>query len=233
MPFSYPVIDFHAHILPGMDHGSRDLDEAIAQCRMLAARGVAAVVATPHFYAQREPSVDAFLARRDAAWEALCGGLRAPLRIYCGAEVLLFRGLEAMAGLDRLCVKGTNTILLEMPLGGFDRPEVETVVRIAALGLTPVIAHIDRCPASSLALLDECGVAQYQVNAEAFLGLGRRSAAFRAMAKDGRIAAIGSDLHGTDRRPLRAFTRALMRLGASADTLFERTAMLLDTATVF
>ena len=215
-----------------MDHGSRDLGEAVAQCRMFAALGVGAVVATPHFYPQREQSIDGFIARRDAAWAALSAAATDAPRIYCGAEVLLFRGLENMAGLDRLCIKGTSTILLEMPLGGFGRPEVETVVRIAALGLTPVIAHIDRCPAPSLALLDECGVAQYQVNAEAFLGLGRRSAAFRAMAREGRVAAIGSDLHGTNARAVRALLRACKRLGPDADTLFERTAALLDAATI-
>ena len=210
-----------------MDHGSRELAEALVQCRMLAGRGVGAVVATPHFYAQREASVDDFIARRDAAWETLSAALGGALRIHPAAEVLLLRGLENMAGLDRLCIKGTRTILLEMPLGGFGRPEVETVERIAALGLTPVIVHIDRYPAASLALLDESGVAQYQVNAEAFLGFSRRSAAFRAMAKAGRIAAIGSDLHGTDRRPLRAFTRALMRLGPAVEGVMERTRTLL------
>ena len=227
MPLPYTVIDLHAHILPGMDHGSRELAEALLQCRMLAERGVGAVVATPHFYAQREASVDDFIARRDAAWEALSAAFGDALRIHPAAEVLLFRGLENMAGLDRLCIKGTHTILLEMPLGGFGRPEVEAVERIAALGLTPVIAHIDRYPASSLALLDESGVAQYQVNAEAFLGFGRRSAAFRAMAKDGRIAAIGSDLHETDRRAIRAFSRALMRLGSATEEVMQRTRTLL------
>ena len=226
------AIDFHAHILPGMDHGSRDLSEAIVQWRLLSDLGVARVVATPHFYAQDEPSVDDFVARRDAAAQALRNAVSGTMRLSLGAEVLLFRGLDRMEGLDRLCIEGTNAILLEMPLGGFDSAEVETVERIAALGLCPVIAHIDRYLVDTLALLLGNDSVRFQVNAGAFLGLSRRAACLRRMAEDGVIAAIGSDLHGTDRRALRGFARAMARLGAGADMIFKRTATLLDGAAV-
>ena len=227
-PILRGVIDFHAHLLPWMDHGSRDLAEAVAQYGMLNAHGLSAVVATPHFYAQVEPSVDDFVSRRDAAAAALGEAVTVGPALYLGAEVLLFRGIEHMEGLDRLCIKGTNTILLELPLGGIDRAEVETVEKIAALGLRPVIAHIDRYPADTLSLLDESGAAQYQINAGGFLGLARRSAAFRRMAMEGRVAAIGSDLHGTDRRALRALDRALARLGNAAEQIADASRALLS-----
>ena len=222
-PLPDGVIDLHAHILPGMDHGSRDLAEAIAQWQMLSDIGVSCVVATPHFYAQNEPSVDEFVARRDAAARALCDKADGPMRLLCGAEVLLFRGLDRMAGLDRLCIEGTNAILLEMPLGGFDRAEAETVERIAALGLRPVIAHVDRYLPDTLALLSENDSLSFQVNASAFLGLSRRAACLRRMAESGAIAAIGSDLHGTDKRALRALDRATARLGTATDRIMQRT----------
>ena len=221
------VIDLHAHILPGMDHGSRDLAEAAAQWQMLSALGVSCVVATPHFYAQDEPSVDAFLARRDAAAQALSDVATGEMRLLLGAEVLLCRGLDRMEGLDRLCIEGTNAILLEMPLGGFDRADAETVERIAALGLRPVIAHIDRYLPDTLSLLTGINTVAFQVNAGAFLGLSRRAACLRRMAEDGVIAAIGSDLHGTDKRALRALERATARLGTATGRIMQRTCELL------
>ena len=84
------AIDFHAHILPGMDHGSRDLATALLQWQMLSDLGVACVVATPHFYAQDEPSVDDFIVRRDAAAQALCNAVTGDMRLFLGAEVLFF-----------------------------------------------------------------------------------------------------------------------------------------------
>ena len=54
------MIDFHTHILPGMDDGSRSVAESIAMLRAQAEQGVTTVIATPHFYANDE-SVATFL----------------------------------------------------------------------------------------------------------------------------------------------------------------------------
>jgi protein-tyrosine phosphatase len=42
------VIDLHAHILPGLDHGPEDWDEALAMCRIAVADGITTMAATPH-----------------------------------------------------------------------------------------------------------------------------------------------------------------------------------------
>ncbi|MDQ3434131.1 MAG: capsular biosynthesis protein, partial [Actinomycetota bacterium] len=42
------MIDLHCHILPGIDDGSTDADEACALARALVADGVTTVAATPH-----------------------------------------------------------------------------------------------------------------------------------------------------------------------------------------
>lgn len=42
--------DFHSHILPGIDDGSRSVEESVAILDMMAADGVTVVAATPHFY---------------------------------------------------------------------------------------------------------------------------------------------------------------------------------------
>ena len=51
------MIDFHTHILPLMDDGSKSIEESIKMLKMLSAQGVKRIVATPHFYANDE-SVD-------------------------------------------------------------------------------------------------------------------------------------------------------------------------------
>src|SRR5687768_1989250 len=42
------MIDIHHHLLPGVDDGPREMDEAAAMCRMAADEGIEAIVATPH-----------------------------------------------------------------------------------------------------------------------------------------------------------------------------------------
>ena len=46
------MIDFHTHILPGMDDGSKNIEESIQMLKMQAEQGIRCVVASPHFYAE-------------------------------------------------------------------------------------------------------------------------------------------------------------------------------------
>ena len=42
------MIDIHHHILPGLDDGPADPEQALAMCRSAAADGITTIVATPH-----------------------------------------------------------------------------------------------------------------------------------------------------------------------------------------
>ena len=57
------MIDFHSHVLPGMDDGAKDTDESLALLRLTKEQGIDGIVATPHFYPDRENPED-FLLRR-------------------------------------------------------------------------------------------------------------------------------------------------------------------------
>ncbi len=62
------MIDFHCHILPGIDDGSRNIEMTEAMLTEEARQGVTEICATPHFYAHRM-SFDDFLERRKHAAE--------------------------------------------------------------------------------------------------------------------------------------------------------------------
>ena len=64
------MIDFHTHILPKMDDGSKSTEESIAMLKMQAEQGIRWVVATPHFYAEHESPQD-FLQRRNHSYQSL------------------------------------------------------------------------------------------------------------------------------------------------------------------
>ena len=224
------LIDFHAHCLPGVDHGSPSLSVAVAQRRLMTAAGLAGVVATPHFYAHKETSVEEFLARRDEAARALLTALPEGPTLYLGAEVLVTPGLDEMEGLSRLCIKGSDILLLEMPLGGWSRECVRTVERISKSGVTPLLAHIDRYPITDLEYLFESSRLLYQINAVALLGLSHRARYFRAMVRAEAVAAFGSDLHGAHPAAYRGFLRAVRRAREGAVTVARHSAELLSAA---
>ena len=97
------MIDFHSHILPGIDDGSKSVEMSLQMLRLLKAQGIDTVAATSHFYAtQRSPQ--RFLFRRQEAWDKLRTALDADApRILLGAEVLYFPGISHMEELPELC----------------------------------------------------------------------------------------------------------------------------------
>lgn len=230
-PLPPGTVDFHAHILPGVDHGSRNLRVATAQWRLLTEAGLSSVVATPHFYAHEEASVEDFLARRDAAADRLLAavGEEGPA-LYLGAEVLVFPGLAELPGLPKLTIGGSRLLLLEMPLGGWSEEHLDAVDRVIDRGLIPLVAHIDRYPICKLgALYDRRYL--YQVNLGSLLGLGVIPRYFRRMLRAGAVAALGSDLHGVPKQGYNKHYRAFLRAAKSLPTVNEHTAELLDEAT--
>ena len=219
------TVDFHAHILPGADHGCRDRAMATAQLALIASGGTDTVVATPHFYPHRD-NIRAFLARRAAAVERLLSCERpCGLRICLGAEVQVCEGLEELEELDRLCVQGTKVILLEMPHGKWSERLTATVLAIAEAGYTPVLAHVDRYPSREIEKLLKRG-ALAQLNADAFVGFFSRRRALRYL-QGGAVVALGSDLHGADAESYVPFTKALRRLGEQGEQVLARSAALL------
>ena len=64
------MIDFHSHILPGIDDGSADLEQSIRMLEMYQGSGVDIFIATPH-YNIKEGRIDSFIHRRDTAYDKL------------------------------------------------------------------------------------------------------------------------------------------------------------------
>jgi len=109
-------IDFHTHILPAVDDGSKSVEESLEMLAMEREQGVETVVLTPHFYPQSDRP-HRFLDRRQRAFEKLmaAGGAEQLPRFRLGAEVYYFNGIGSWEGLKDLAIEGTKYVLIEMP----------------------------------------------------------------------------------------------------------------------
>ncbi|MDR3294485.1 MAG: capsular polysaccharide biosynthesis protein [Clostridiales Family XIII bacterium] len=200
------MTDFHTHVLPGMDDGSRSAGESAEMLGMLRAQGVTRLIASPHYYRQRE-TIPEFTERRGHSAEKLAGeaGAAPPPCMVLGAEAAFFADMSKEPGLRRLCIGGTDMLLLEMPFAPWPAAVVNEVYQIvSSRGITPVIAHVERYMEHkrNLEALDRLisfGVV-IQSNAEFFLERGTRRRAFGMLAA-GRIHVFGSDCHDTHDRP--------------------------------
>lgn len=199
-------VDFHTHILPEIDDGSRSVEQSLEMLAAQKARGIEIVVATPHFYPQ-EDRPEKFLRRREKAFEKVTGAAKGKglPEIIKGAEVYYFSGISSWDGLRDFAIEGTDYLLLEMPAGKWTERMLEEVRAIhSRQGLVPIIAHLDRyinifTAGRTVKKLEEMAVV-IQANSSFFTDKKTARLAMK-MLKDGCIDIIASDCHNTGTRP--------------------------------
>jgi protein-tyrosine phosphatase len=206
------MIDLHCHILPGLDDGSRSINESVEMARALVAAGFTSVVATPHVITNQYPNLTPqILAAADLLRRALDeAGVK--LEVLTGGEYYFDRSVTDLAReyqpISGLC--GSYYILVELPVMNMpahldysvwpkedDPPEL----RHSLPYIRPVIAHPERNQKllhdpNLLHSLRELGYS-FQVNLEAVVGLGGKKVVkfVRQMAKEKLIDFLGSDGH--------------------------------------
>lgn len=202
------VIDFHSHILPEVDDGSKSLEMSLQMLRVMAKQGITQVVATPHFYPQHD-TPERFLKRRaesEALLREAMAGERGLPALIIGAEVYYFRGMSDSDVITELTIAGSKGIMVEMPGLPWTEAMYQELEELhVKRGLKPVVAHVDRY----LSRFNTHGIPKrlknlpvlVQANAEFFLERSTASMALR-MLKKGMIHLLGSDCHNlTDRSP--------------------------------
>lgn len=199
------LVDMHCHILPGMDDGSPDVDTSFVMLRQQAEQGIEAVCATSHYYVDQN-SITTFCERRAAALEKLLAVLPGWLpRIIPAAEVAFFSGISERAGLERLCIEGTKTLMLEMPFTEWNDFQVEEVSALVLdRGFHVVLVHPERFCASKgnvwrLRELEDLPVA-LQVNARTLMRWRTRRLGLKLL-QETRYPLLGSDCHNLTTRP--------------------------------
>lgn len=201
------VVDVHSHILPNMDDGSRSVEESLELLSDAYRQGIGTIIATPHFYGDRE-SPDSFLARRQAAVKTLKAAIAAQSEpmpaIYLGAEIAYYFGIGSSEALTELCIEGTRCALIEMPFCAWSRSEVDEIyAAMKNFGITPILAHIERFIGygKNLKYLKEFASRDVllQCNAEFFTEKRTRKKALKFL-KSGFVKLLGSDCHNTTSR---------------------------------
>jgi protein-tyrosine phosphatase len=210
-------VDIHAHLLPGIDDGPGDLDQALSMAQAAVGSGIATLATTPHLRSDFPGvHIDELAARHRALTDAL-EEESIPLHLVPGAEVSVVWAVEASEeelALASYGQRGTD-LLLETPWSMFAvLPNVCDLLR--AKGYRITLAHPERGAGfhrnpSLLQELVEGGVL-LQVNADSLLISGRSpvGAIARRLCTEGLAHAIGSDGHrGEKWRPVTTLAQAV------------------------
>lgn len=202
-------VDIHTHILPGVDDGAANMEQALELLRMSREDGIGAVVLTPHYrsrFQQNSPE------RVMQSFEALCqeAHQRYPqMELYLGSEVAYVRDVtEKLGDGTVLTLNDTHYVLLEFDTNCYRSRVIDGVLEVLNCGYVPIIAHVERYSIfrKKASLIDEVldMGALIQLNANGVmgkLGFGVKRYCHRLL-KTHKVHFVASDAHDTEsRRP--------------------------------
>lgn len=216
--FKRPLLDFHSHILPGMDDGARLPTESVEMLLSEKKAGITDVCLTSHYYAD-ENTISSYLNRRQYAYDRLRSELKETStrhpNLHLSAEVHYFKGMAEAPLLDMLCCGASDLILVEPPMREWDGHFYGELDRLQNYrGLRPVIAHLDRYVSllGEPTLIEDVRSRGYlvQFNIEAFLDKNLSRYSFELLRHE-KIDFLGSDAHDMSSRPveMKEFLRVL------------------------
>ena len=222
-------LDIHAHILPNVDDGAKNMETSIKLLEMLKEHGVTDVIATPHFY-PNEDNVEEFVDVVKSAYSDLQKELRGRdlPNVYLGCELRYFNGIGKSEAIKQFVIKGTNYLLLELPYGAdVTKSVLQDIIDITEQqGLKPILAHIERYSNvkgyKKLLKLISDGYAIAHINAGAVITK-ETTRLCEKLIKGDYVSYIASDTHSVHNRPpliKEAFAIITDKLGRSAANRF-------------
>ncbi|HEL1762098.1 TPA: tyrosine protein phosphatase [Streptococcus suis] len=207
------MIDIHSHIIFGVDDGPKTIDESLSLIGEAYRQGVRYIVATSHrrkgmFETPEKVIMTNFLQLKEAVAEVY-----PEIRLCYGAE--LYYSKDILSKLEKKKVptlNGSRYILLEFSMNTPWKEIQEAVNEVTLLGLTPVLAHIERYDTLAFhaerveELIDKgCYT---QVNSNHVLKptlIGDRAKEFKKRVQffleQNLVHCVASDMHNTTTRP--------------------------------
>ena len=214
------MFDLHVHLLPGLDDGCESLDQSISLARYLASEGVTHAVATVHYL----PGMYEILP--EAAHAALEETSRAlategiALDVSLAHEIMIHQGIAERIRAGELIGMGPAQRYALVEFSSREVPwfAFTTLDHMAELGITPIVAHPERCyplqrDVAELRSWFAKGILA-QLDLGSLLGMhGSRIQRFSEyLVRNHLVHILGSDLHAPPSRP-ELWRRACRKIG--------------------
>jgi len=145
LDLSWLEVDMHSHLIPGIDDGSKSMEESLELIQRLSSYGLKKIITTPHImseYYRNTPEI-IHMGLEDLRKAVQREGI--PVEIDAAAEYYMDEiFLDKVKNGGELLTFGDNYILVET--GFINRPQMllETFFQLEMAGFKPVFAHPER-----------------------------------------------------------------------------------------
>lgn len=140
------MIDLHCHILPGVDDGSKTMEESLDMARMAVEEGITHLLATPHHMNRNWMNDKNKVIDLVSQVQAELDKEGIPLTLYPGQEVRIYGDILEDIEKDTLLFTDElqQYILIEFPTSSIPAFTERLFYDLQSNGKTPVIVHPER-----------------------------------------------------------------------------------------
>lgn len=198
------MIDVHCHILPYVDDGAENMDEALDLLFMEAAQGVSEICLTPHLRSGMFTSSDEKVILQFERLKQRVNTEGIPIQLFLSREYFYDTAfLEILEQKTALAMGSRNVVLVEFHYSVSSDTLLSAAQHIRQTGYQPLFAHLERyeCiqnqPSIALDLINTGTM--IQVNADSILGLEGRKKKNTShwLLKNHCVFIVASDAHDT------------------------------------
>ncbi len=194
-------VDLHSHLIPGIDDGSRSMEESLSLLKGMEALGYEKVITTPHIMSDAYRNTPEIIARGLNALREAAKDEGIKIEIEAAAEYYLDDGFYDLIEKGKILTLKGNYLLFETSYFAKPIQLEEMIFMITSAGYKPLMAHPERYryvkdPLKEYSRFKELGVL-FQVNLNSFAGHYGRDAKQKVdfLSKEGMIDFLGSDVH--------------------------------------
>lgn len=200
--------DIHTHILPNVDDGAKNMQEARALVRMAWENGTRTIILTPHYRGVYKRNTPACLREEFEVFSKMIHEEFPKMKLYLGNEIFYQAEVPERLGVGRiLTLADSQYALLEFQSSSLRSQVIAGVSETVRCGFTPIIAHAERYEifrkdATLTEEVLEMG-ALIQLNADSVMGkqgFGVKHFCHRLL-KEQQAHFIASDAHDPEKRP--------------------------------
>ena len=145
LDLSWLEVDMHSHLIPGIDDGSKNMEESIQLIKRLSGYGLRKIITTPHIMAEYYRNTPEIInmgledLRRAIKNEGISIEIEAAAEYYMD-EIFL----EKIKDGEEILTFGDKYILVET--GFINKPQMllEIIFQLEMAGLKPILAHPER-----------------------------------------------------------------------------------------
>ena len=194
------MVDFHNHILPGIDDGSKSIDQSLKMLDIYDDLGIKSVIASPHIYKDLYPNTPESISKSFETLNPKATQKNVQIKGYAAEYLVDEFFLDNLKNKTPLLCCFEHHVLIEIPFIGRLKILEEALFAMQNAGYTAILAHPERYAAiHKTADLENLKIrgAKMQLNAlslEGYYGPEARKKASEWLVKN-QYEFVGTDAH--------------------------------------